>query len=667
MRGILARAVAWGRVALPAVLASAIVAALTSIAAPAAAAAPAKSGAPPAASALTPPVPRVTWIDHRAAERDTTGLVAALSRDRSLATRAAAARALGLIQERSTVRALVLALGDRSATVRREAAFALGLMGDSTTVGALALRWEREPDPGARETMVTAIGYLGAQAGAPTIVRALDAKRESERWAAALAAARVRARSLASPLTAHADDPRPEMRWRVAYALGRIGDRVGATALRNLARDRIEPVRMNAARAISEVGDSASAGLLATMLRDAAWRVRVNAVRALGLLGARAQAAAVRPLLADPIGQVRWETAVTLGLLADSASVGPLTRALADSSSGVVQGAAIALLKIQGERAIPTVAPQFDLLPGFLRSGLVDALGKVPGPMALQILLSRAREESDPPQAAGAASGLAQRRADSTRVVPALRALLKARDFTVVASAADALGQLADSASAGALATLLTHFGTTQDADIRASAASALAAIKTREALAALASARRDPERRIRETVCAALGLPADSIGLVKNPLLRAPGVKAAPRTALIQTERGIITIAFDHARAPVTVENFVSLARAKLFDGIVFHRVVPNFVAQDGCPRGDGWGGPGYEIPCEYNDRPYDTGTVGMALSGKDTGGSQWFVTLSPQPRLEGRYTVFGSVTRGMEVVERIMPGDRILSVIPK
>ena len=150
----------------------------------------------------------------------------------------------------------------------------------------------------------------------------------------------------------------------------------------------------------------------------------------------------------------------------------------------------------------------------------------------------------------------------------------------------------------------------------------------------------------------------------MKNPLLRAPSVKAAPLTALIQTERGIITIAFDHARAPVTVESFVSLARAKFFDGIAFHRVVPNFVAQDGCPRGDGWGGPGYEIPCEYNARSYETGTVGMALSGKDTGGSQWFVTLSPQPRLEGRYTVFGIVTRGMDVVERIMPGDRIVKV---
>ena len=633
------------------------------------AAAPApRPASPPAASVLAPAVPRVKWIEQRASGRDTTGLVAALLHDRSLSTRAAAARALGLVQERSTTGALVRALEDRSATVRREAAFALGLMGDTTAVPAIAARFDKEPDAGARETMVTAIGFLGAQAGAPTVAKALGGKREPERWAAALAAARIRARSLITPLTVAAEDPRPELRWRCAYALGRVGDAAGgAPALRNLCKDKSELVRLSAARGIGEVKDSTSAPLLAEMLRDDSWRVRVNAAHALGLLGARAQAAAIRPLLSDPSAHVRWEAALDLGVLGDSTSAAALTKALADSSSGVVQGAAIALLKLQGERAIPTLASQLDLLPGFLRSGLVEALGAVPGPMALEILLSRARDESDPPEASGAISGLAQRRADSTVVAPALRGLLNARDFTVVSSAADALGQLGDSASVQALARLLSRQATTEDADIRASVAGALAAIKTREALAALATLRRDPERRVREAVCAGLGLPADSIGLVKNPLLRAPAAHPIPKTAVVQTERGILIIAFDHARAPVTVENFVSLARAKYFDGIAFHRVVPNFVLQDGCPRGDGWGGPGYEIPCEYNDRPYETGTVGMALGGKDTGGSQWFITLSPQPRLEGRYTVFGTVTRGMDVVERMMPGDRILKVTLK
>ena len=178
------------------VISSWAVAVFAAAAASAPAAAPARAASaaeaalvatPPAA----PPVPRVAWIEQRSAERDTTGLRAALL-GRSVATRAAAARALGLVQERSTTSALVAALADRSATVRREAAFALGLMGDSTVVGAVAARWERELDPAAREALITALGYIGAQAGAPTVSRALSAKREYERWDAALAAARIR-------------------------------------------------------------------------------------------------------------------------------------------------------------------------------------------------------------------------------------------------------------------------------------------------------------------------------------------------------------------------------------------------------------------------------------------------------------------------------------------
>jgi cyclophilin family peptidyl-prolyl cis-trans isomerase len=285
--------------------------------------------------------------------------------------------------------------------------------------------------------------------------------------------------------------------------------------------------------------------------------------------------------------------------------------------------------------------------------------------MPLETLIARARDASDAAEAAGAASGLGARRADSAAVSPVLVALLTAKDFTVAASAADALGALRDSTAVPALAELLRRAGGAEDTDVRASAAGALAAIRTRAALEALPPAVRDPERRIRQTACEALGLPPDSAGVAGPPLLRVEAPYTGPkRTAIVRTERGPIEISLDAAAAPRTVENFIRLARSGYFDGITFHRVVPNFVIQTGCPRGDGWGGPGYEIPCEYNDRPYRTGTVGMALAGKDSGGSQWFITLSPQPRLEGRYTVFGEVTSGMSAAERIMPGDRILKV---
>ena len=129
-------------------------------------------------------------------------------------------------------------------------------------------------------------------------------------------------------------------------------------------------------------------------------------------------------------------------------------------------------------------------------------------------------------------------------------------------------------------------------------------------------------------------------------------------------TERGTVAIELFGSDAPLTVANFTRLARSGYYNGVAFHRVVPNFVAQDGDPRGDGSGGPGYAIRDELNRRWYDRGAVGMALSGPDTGGSQYFIAHSPQPHLDGHYTVFGHVTAGYDVLDAIVQGDRILRI---
>ena len=130
---------------------------------------------------------------------------------------------------------------------------------------------------------------------------------------------------------------------------------------------------------------------------------------------------------------------------------------------------------------------------------------------------------------------------------------------------------------------------------------------------------------------------------------------------AFIETDKGSIEIELAIADAPVTVNNFMTLARKGFFDGTGIHRVVPDFVVQDGDPRGDGEGGPGYSIRDEINQRPYLRGTVGMALDWEDTGGSQFFITHSPAPHLDARYTAFGHVVKGMEVVDQIQQGDLI------
>jgi cyclophilin family peptidyl-prolyl cis-trans isomerase len=142
--------------------------------------------------------------------------------------------------------------------------------------------------------------------------------------------------------------------------------------------------------------------------------------------------------------------------------------------------------------------------------------------------------------------------------------------------------------------------------------------------------------------------------------------VKKIPfdQRAIIKTSKGDITIRLLVNEAPGSVANFVALALSKYYNGKFFHRVVPNFVVQGGCPRGDGYGSEAYSIRSEFYPRRYQTGSIGMASAGKDTEGTQWFITHSPTPHLEGRYTLFAEVEDGMDIVHKIQVGDKILSI---
>lgn len=137
---------------------------------------------------------------------------------------------------------------------------------------------------------------------------------------------------------------------------------------------------------------------------------------------------------------------------------------------------------------------------------------------------------------------------------------------------------------------------------------------------------------------------------------------------AIISTEKGDMKAELYEKETPVTVENFVNLAGKRFYDGLTFHRVIPDFVIQGGCPRGDGTGGPGYTIPCEISaGRQYhDRGVLSMAHRGKDTGGSQFFICMNREntQHLDGVHTCFGRVIEGVDVIDDIRPGDLILSI---
>ena len=135
---------------------------------------------------------------------------------------------------------------------------------------------------------------------------------------------------------------------------------------------------------------------------------------------------------------------------------------------------------------------------------------------------------------------------------------------------------------------------------------------------------------------------------------------------ARIETDKGAMVLDLYPNEAPGTVANFAKLARSGFYDGLAFHRFIPNFVIQGGCPRGDGTGGPGYTIPCETEGNPHrhERGSLSMAHRGKDTGGSQFFICHSPQPHLNGIHTVFGKVVDGFDVLDSIRQGDHMTRV---
>ena len=192
------------------------------------------------------------------------------------------------------------------------------------------------------------------------------------------------------------------------------------------------------------------------------------------------------------------------------------------------------------------------------------------------------------------------------------------------------------------------------------------------EAEALLEEAMNHSDRAIRATAARALGrLRGEEVDSPPDPSVADIRVdwpalaELGPRPRLIfETEKGTVTIELDAESAPLTVQTIVGFARDGLYDGTIFHRVIPNFVAQGGdFSRKDGSGGPGFAIKSEFTTIAYQRGVLGMASSGKDTEWSQFFLTHSMQPHLEGGYTSFGWVVDGMDVVDRLYEEDQIVS----
>ncbi len=606
------------------------------------------------------------------------------------AVRARAALALARLQDSTAVDGLADRLRrDAAADVRREAAFALGETGHRGAYDALAWAQENDGDLEVRALAVEALGKIGDRRATGVCVRNLAEREPRLRREAAIALWRLQDTTAVLALTTALHESDPEARAMVVWALERMAPaRLVVPEVAKLAADASWLVRAYVARTLGRQGSSDGLAALFRLLEDAEVRVRVNACRALGQI---ADSSAVPQMLArldDPHPHVR-ETAVTaLGRLRER-DVAPRLAEMAKDREpavrGAVAGAASELLGAADSAAAwallrPLTADRHERV----RAQAWQGLARVRHPEARAALIrclaggTTGAGSAAPTLLERAAAAGALAELGDTTARPALLAALRETDAGLVASAVEALGDLGggDPATVPAVIVAIRANASPNEPDVLVSGLEVLGKLKAAEGVPLAGEALASPQPRVREAARSLLrAVLGDSAAAEVARAHGPPPWQPAPltdyekplpsaKTAVIRTVRGEITIELYPEDAPRTVANFVTLARLGYYDKLAFHRVVPNFVVQDGDPTGTGWGGPGYAIRCEYNRRRYGTGTVGMALSGKDTGGSQYFITHSPQPHLDGRYTVFGQVVKGFEVLEKLTLGDAIKGV---
>ena len=616
---------------------------------------------------------------------DPVALGAAASHD-GASVRARAALALGRIGDERAVPLLSRLTADPAAEVRISAAFAAGILGEPSLTAALVPRLG-DADPAVAARAAWALSMLEQPAGADALLSALRTAASERRPFLLRSLWRFRTPEAASAASAFASDADPAVRSAALYALARRPQDASLGILTSALADPNADTAALCARALGLLAKPESVGPLWAAAASSRGPVTIAALLALqavfeknaeaGLLLADDATARLLALCGDTNPNLAVPALALLRWRAADREVFRRLWTVASSGRGRRQQVALsALMGGLADQARDLVDAAMASPDPYLRGTVAESLSYLP---AADASARRARLAADPEVVVRLKVLEGLRTKDSVAQSRALvDAALRDSDPGVQAAAIDALAQLEDPAVWPVIQEAVTRSsaGPAPDVAIEAIAA-AEAHPEDPAARAVVEAAYRDPSvlvsRLARRSLVkrfhadpAALPWRTYDARSAEDYAEAAASERGAPPVVRIETERGAFTVRLAPKEAPLTARNFVALARRGYFDGVRIHRVAPGFVVQDGDPTGTGNGGPGYEIRDELNATPYETGTVGMALSGPDTGGSQWFVTQAPQPHLDGGYTVFGKVVAGMEVVSRIEQGDRIQRVTP-
>jgi cyclophilin family peptidyl-prolyl cis-trans isomerase/HEAT repeat protein len=656
----------------------------------------AAAASPPPASSLGrgEKMARILQLEDRRSAGD--GELDRYLSDGDRGVRRRAALAAGRIGDAALAPSLVTRMNDGEAEVRQMSAFALGLIGDAVAVERLAAALA-DADPIVRARSAEALGRLGGPrasaelvkfiraslpADAPVLtVRGDDPGSNRDPWLALRLAlfALVRMKDAAAAESVLLDGGRSRFDWWAAtWSAMRLESPALKPVLAAAAASSDPLSRGLAARGLGALkGQDDSFDTVAALVKDKDAQVQVLAVRALGSLGDARGVPVVAPLLKSPSLALRTEALLSLAGMPPDPALRPQVVAMVGHEDEGVRGAALRALAKLDREEFALVLSGLDPDPAWsVRASRAMALADAGDEISQGILLAMLKDE-DVRVLPAVLEGL--RKARGADAVDTLRRHLEHADPVVRAAAAEGLGALAPPGIARPLLEAWKRSQADTELDARLAVVDALAALKAQDAAADADAALKqiageDGARVVRARASAALkarGLAPVWPGF--EPPARPwldyreamapyePGLEVFTPRAILHTRRGRIEIHLDVVESPLTTASFMELAQRGFYDGLSFHRVIPAFVAQGGDPRGDGSGGPGYTLRCEIGQRPFGRGAVGMAHSGKDTGGSQFFIALSPQPHLDGSYTLFGWVVAGMEAADALRPGDLI------
>ncbi len=608
--------------------------------------------------------------------------------------RARAALAMGSIREGRASQAVRDQLRHPDPRVRADAAFAIGQMPRADATPVLGLALEAEADSLVRTRLVEALGKAGGATAAEQLaLRPLDVAEADLVLALGRIALRIDTASAVTldRLTESLVSADGHAREMAAWYFGRETrterwlDRLDAVRAALDGYAAADPASAGLARALGRLSDPTDVPRIKRLLQSDDWRLRVRASAALGSLVADDEArAALFGALDDGSTHVAVAAARSIGAI----------RRLLDSDKDRIEA-----WIDQHPEDWRTAVPLLEALAsqgraGFVRQWLetrveadvhvrsqgIRALARAPDQGVARSLMDLARSDSLVLSAA-ALAGLAQRwptergnRELHQAYWEAFAGALARGDRALVATVAPVMSDSVFLAQ-GALELLeQTYVALTPLEDVEAAQAiaDALGATEDAAAVPTLQLLMSDPHPTVRQRAgehAQRLSGRRAMVSEEASPVGRSPdwqilsGLGPHPRLVL-ETDKGRVVIHMAAELAPVTVQTIAELAGAGRYDGVRFHRVVPDFVLQGGdFERGDGYGGPGFVMRSEITGIPYRRGVVGMASAGPDTEGSQFFITHSAQPHLDGDYTAFGWVVEGMDVVDRIYEADRIVA----